>query len=213
MPPKHSYATTRSLTKMHTSNMKLFDVAHLQEVIEELRSIACSSELLGQQYYGSTDATDSKFTKRALGAVRGAIEVAEKHDFTDAVRTIYRAENELRYPREFVAIKSETSHVADALCDELQKRSFFLVAAAHRDCVENSSFMGQHVSDAFPSAVGDIKEAGNCLGAECNTAAVFHLMRVVELGLRALCAHMGLHRIKRARGRFVPYLMLTGKLC
>jgi hypothetical protein len=32
----------------------------------------------------------------------------------------------------------------------------------------------------------DIEEAGNCLAAECNTAAVFHLMRVAEIGLRAL---------------------------
>jgi hypothetical protein len=39
---------------------------------------------------------------------------------------------------------------------------------------------------AFMSARYDMREAGNCLAVEANTAAVFHLMRVAEYGLRAL---------------------------
>jgi hypothetical protein len=53
------------------------------------------------------------------------------------------------------------------------------------------------VLDAFPSATYDIREAGNCLAVECNTASVFHLMRVAEYGMRALAWD---RRIKIARG-------------
>lgn len=42
------------------------------------------------------------------------------------------------------------------------------------------------VHAGFPSANDDIEEAGKCLGMGRNTAAVFHLMRVMETGLRAL---------------------------
>src|ERR1700756_3341934 len=45
---------------------------------------------------------------------------------------------------------------------------------------------GTDVIAAFDSAAPDIEEAGNCLAAECNTAAVFHLTRAAEVGLRAV---------------------------
>lgn len=41
---------------------------------------------------------------------------------------------------------------------------------------------------APPKINAEIKAAGNCLAADLNTAAVFHLMRTVEYGLRALAA-------------------------
>jgi hypothetical protein len=59
--------------------------------------------------------------------------------------------------------------------------------------------MGPEVINAFPSAGPDIIEAGNCLAAECHTAAVFHLMRVVEWGLRALAASLGVRRIRTSK--------------
>jgi hypothetical protein len=40
----------------------------------------------------------------------------------------------------------------------------------------------------FPSTSDDIEEAGKCLGMGRNTAAAFHLMRVLEVALRRLAA-------------------------
>jgi hypothetical protein len=45
---------------------------------------------------------------------------------------------------------------------------------------------GQLVADRFPDAADDISEAGKCLALQRGTAAVMHLMRVVEVGLKAL---------------------------
>jgi hypothetical protein len=39
---------------------------------------------------------------------------------------------------------------------------------------------------ASPALNAEINAAGNCLAADLNTAAVFHLMRAVEIGLRAV---------------------------
>ena len=55
---------------------------------------------------------------------------------------------------------------------------------------------GDAVFDAFPSAREDIQDAGNCLACENSTAAVFHLMRAVEWGLRAFCVHLGFRHLK-----------------
>lgn len=45
---------------------------------------------------------------------------------------------------------------------------------------------GDTVTAAFPSAARDIDEAGKCLALRRGTACVFHLMRVMEVGLREL---------------------------
>src|SRR5882762_8616914 len=105
--------------------MNLFEAGRLQDVIDELRAVACSSEMLTDQFRGSTDSTDSQFTKRARIAVQSALKLTKLHLFQDADLIATRAEMELRYPREFPAIRSEVMHVADAFRDELRKRRFF----------------------------------------------------------------------------------------
>ena len=39
------------------------------------------------------------------------------------------------------------------------------------------------------------------MAADCNTAAVFHLMRAVEWGLRALCVDLGFRKLKRRNSK------------
>ena len=46
--------------------------------------------------------------------------------------------------------------------------------------------VGQDVVDKFPLAVTDIEDAGKCLSFGQGTASVFHSMRVMEAGLKAL---------------------------
>lgn len=59
-----------------------------------------------------------------------------------------------------------------------------------RDC--EKALFGEKVYQNFKTARADIKEAGNCLAADLNTAAVFHLMSVVNIGLLALAKHLKL---------------------
>jgi hypothetical protein len=77
--------------------------------------------------------------------------------------------------------------------DELQDRVFIAASkgyAAYYDMAAPP--FGKVVFDAFPSANDDISEAGNCLAVYRNTATVFHSMRVVEVGLRALATELGI---------------------
>lgn len=65
-----------------------------------------------------------------------------------------------------------------------------LFRTARSNFFEQHDLFGEAVSAAFPSAQSEIKDAGNCLAADLHTAAVFHLMRAVEHGLRALARHL-----------------------
>jgi hypothetical protein len=108
-----------------------------------------------------------------------------------------------------MAIQSEVRAVQTALVREAHERKFLVVAKNKSDFVDNDALFGSAVQDKFPSASLDIRASGNCLAAECHTAAVFHLMRSVEWGLRALGSDVGIKRLrsrakKTAKVKYTP---------
>ena len=96
--------------------------------------------------------------------------------------------------------------VIHALTADLWKRQFVMVDTDYVSAIENENWLGETVATAFSTAKLDIREAGNCFAAECPTAAVFHLMRVMEWGLRALAADVGLLKVlkDRRKRKYVP---------
>ena len=75
--------------------------------------------------------------------------------------------------------------------DELRGRKLVLVPDLKAEYCEKEDLFGAKVCSAFPSAVRDIKDAGNCYAVDLNTACVFHLMRVLEKGLTVLATTLG----------------------
>jgi hypothetical protein len=70
--------------------------------------------------------------------------------------------------------------------DEMSLCLFLHVPSDRAEYYGTSALFGDLVGENFSSANFDIKEAGNCYAAGRDTACVFHLMRVLEIGLRAL---------------------------
>lgn len=97
------------------------------------------------------------------------------------------------------AAQSEIAHVVNAVCGEFDDRVFYQLSPDRAKYFDQEKLLGDAVDVAFPSARYDIREAGNCMATERNTAAVFHLMRAVEWGLRALCGHLGMRQAKRPK--------------
>jgi hypothetical protein len=58
------------------------------------------------------------------------------------------------------------------------------------DRYEATQAFGSKVYESFPSAIDDIEEASKCLALGRGTATVFHLMRVMESGLRAVATKL-----------------------
>jgi hypothetical protein len=86
-----------------------------------------------------------------------------------------------------------------AITEELHHRKFLWVAPRLSGYIDHERLFGDATWTAFPSARDDIQQSGNSLAADCNTAAVFHAMRAVEWGLRALATHLGVRRLKSHR--------------
>jgi hypothetical protein len=68
---------------------------------------------------------------------------------------------------------------------EMEDRLFMYVPPARAGRYDLAEPFGPEFSKSFPSATFDSKEAGNCFACGRYTACVFHLMRVLEIGLVA----------------------------
>ncbi|MEO7275362.1 MAG: hypothetical protein ABIX28_11410 [Vicinamibacterales bacterium] len=96
-----------------------------------------------------------------------------------------------------------------AFCRESKRSSSTLSRARlvpNCRCHDQERLFGEEVWEAFKGARADIRDAGKALAADCNTAAVFHAMRAVEWGLRALATHLGVRRLKSYRKSGSPKL-------
>ena len=78
----------------------------------------------------------------------------------------------------------------ERLAEKELKNKFFLYIPPERakfwPKMSDQNLFGKEVADKFPSAAFDIANSGVCLATMMSTASVFHLMRVMEIGLAAL---------------------------
>lgn len=77
-----------------------------------------------------------------------------------------------------------------AIEDRAENTMFFVVSREDAGLYHRNPFP-KIVRYRFPSAIPDMVEAGRCLALDRNTACVFHCMRVCEVVLYSLAAHIG----------------------
>jgi hypothetical protein len=123
------------------------------------------------------------FGERGLA---GAFQLCSKIPFTDVLRELPMIEQYLQHDATLSRMQSEIERLAQSIIAEFNKRHFLFVALDRYDFVDNEKLLGESVATVFKTAKDDIREAGNCLAVELNTAAIFHLMRIAEHGLRKL---------------------------
>ena len=75
--------------------------------------------------------------------------------------------------------------LADRLADEMEGRFFLSLDAREADSYTAPLQGWERVTAAFPGATSDMEEAVRCFALGRYTASVFHLMRVMEIGVQA----------------------------
>ena len=88
--------------------------------------------------------------------------------------------------RPYSVIESGLLGIRDEIRRELGEIDFVLIERGDAQYFERDNLFGKGVAARFVEAGPEIKSAGNCIAFGLHTAAVFHLMRVAELGLRRL---------------------------
>ena len=94
------------------------------------------------------------------------------------------------------------------LADKELHGKFFLYIPPERakfwPSMKHPHLFGPEVAENFPSATFDIGNAGTCIATTLCTAAVFHLMRVMEIGLAALGKVFGVSLAHTNWGAAIP---------
>jgi hypothetical protein len=168
------------------NEFKLHVVASILRDLAQVETACTLAKINGQGGLRPADAVVQK--------AMSAIEVAEKffalNGMVDSSTDTLVAKDQWNRMTKFLDVSGALEIVHRLQSDivgDLQSRNFLRVEEDRSEFLESSDYLfGQAVHDSFNSAVPDIKEAGNCLATECNTAAVFHLMRASEVALRAM---------------------------
>jgi hypothetical protein len=99
-----------------------------------------------------------------------------------AKRFLWRLERKMTYSDIFHGI----TELKDRIFDEMKGELFLYVPHSEAEFYEPIDAFGPEVSSAFPSIWNDVREAHTCYALDRPTAAVFHLMRVLEIALVSL---------------------------
>jgi len=136
-------------------------------------------------------------TLECLDRLRAACEGIGLPQVTPEIGRIYtdlRSSTDLGMPL-LSSPKDRLKHLRERIRDELQGEYFLHVGRTDVALYGQREAFGADASLKFPLAAEDIEAAGNCLVVGQPTACVFHLMRVMEIGVRALAKKLKVRSI------------------
>lgn len=91
------------------------------------------------------------------------------------------------------AIRPLITELANRFRDELGHRLCLIIPRDHAKWFgDEQQPFGPRVAERLPKATIDIEEAAKCLALGRGTACVFHLMRTMEVGLKAIAFELGI---------------------
>jgi hypothetical protein len=82
-----------------------------------------------------------------------------------------------------VSINNLLQNLISTIKTEMDERVFTRIPRLKAPFFERDDLLNPDAAKSFPEAVADIRAAGNCIAADLNNAAVFHLMCVANFGL------------------------------
>ncbi|WP_299620514.1 hypothetical protein [Pelagibius sp.] len=110
---------------------------------------------------------DLKASMRALSRIQGNLGTNDKFKYSD--------------------FKELSDDLFLRMRDELELTPCFVLESSRGRFYEpEEPLFGNAVASFYPSAYQEIEEAGKCLALGRSTACVFHLMRTMEVGVRAV---------------------------
>ena len=184
--------------------MKKFKSTHFAVLVEELQRLEDECEYARVQAVTVIPGSSGPPEKLAevIEWLKDAAELSMDLGLEKAETSINLIINHLEtHPDsiDYSSLCADLRNAENAFMIEFWKMIFIEVPVKYSQFVNSDVLLGPEVSLIFKSAVPDMREAGNCIAIDCGTAAIFHLMRAVEWGLRAFCRHLGILKIPKSK--------------
>jgi hypothetical protein len=135
---------------------------------------------------GSSDAVDENTRKNMLTGLLVLKNCCEAIGLSMSIKSVDRLFTIGRQCNTLGELKGTFRELSTRIKDEIEDNLFLYIPKTHVKFYNTDQLFGAEVQEAFPSTAYDIQEAGKCLALHRNTAAVCHLMRTLEIGLRVL---------------------------
>ena len=148
-----------------------------------------------RQQYGEEVSANAIHKRELINAILPVEECCEALEMENSLFLIRQFKTRLHHPANVLAavVESEILRIRQTIWKEFSVRQFAFIPKAQ--FFEQDDLFGEPGKPFKPLASdainAEIKAVGNCLAADLNTAAVFHLMRVAEHGLHALANYLG----------------------
>lgn len=108
-----------------------------------------------------------------------------------SVKAIKRAIERLSRSPSQEIIKEMLGEIDQRITDEMEDNLFMFIPQDRAVFYDSKELFGAEVNATFPELQFDIVEAGNCFASGRGTAAIFHLMRIMEVGVQKLGDTLG----------------------
>jgi hypothetical protein len=165
----------------------LFNYSPLYKIAQSLQSLQTVGLLFKDSVHKDISKDESKRFVAVLEEVQQRCPEYGLNYTSDMAKRI----SEKSAPETYADLFSELDHLNGSLIYELNKESLFRIPSERKDYFERDDLFGAEVATAFPSCERDIRKAGSCYALEQEDACVHHLMLVLERGLNALAAKVG----------------------
>ena len=151
----------------------------------ELKYLCASVAELGDQ---PLTGNLQELANRSLHRLRQGFILADIQEHMGALDRLHASVNRPSHLPQLPcsAIALEIKHFISGLFDVLDQEFFFHVDQPDVPLYLEAKPFGERVGRKFPKAAEDIAEASKTLALQRSTACVFHLMRVMEIGIQAL---------------------------
>jgi hypothetical protein len=131
-----------------------------------------------------------------LAYIRKKCEAVELDGATKRVQIF---QNNCRFGITYQELATEAKVLREAMESDLVFRRFASIPSDRAKLLDKIDADWAQIQERFKVAREDIRSAVECYALDCNTASVFHSMRVAEYGLRDLARRIGIKRIGKQR--------------
>jgi hypothetical protein len=189
--------------------MKRFDLPNLIMLHHKLKGSATTFRLATSQSVADIANEDKGWGELIEEMLKEVQSVCKEIGFTHAASKAFMLSTHLNKGAANLPAVVFAGHL-ESLQSDLEvcmfDHTFVQVEGKVRRYLKAEEMFGAEVIGAFPKAKQDIISAGESIAVDLNNAAVFHLMHVVEWGLRAFAASVGLKRVvaDKKRGKTIP---------
>lgn len=88
-------------------------------------------------------------------------------------------------------LMDQTANLEKTIRYEMEDKLFMYIPPDRAEFYDSKEMFGADVNTKFPTIQFDLVEAGNCYASGRGTAVVFHLMRIMEVGVQEFGTKLG----------------------